>query len=82
MNINDSNLLENITNTIQTIIPNIDKNSSNNTTDTNISTEETNDELNVSINGESLDVTLKNFGIDENSDENLSNQYDELINSL
>lgn len=78
LNINDSNLLENITNTIQTIIPNIDKNSSNNTTDTNISTEETNDELNVSINGESLDVTLKNFGIDENSDENLSNQITNL----
>lgn len=81
LNIDNSNLLENITNTIQTIIPNSsisEKNNCDNSIETNISNNDTDDNLEVSINGESLDIALKNFGIDSTSDETTSSQITNL----
>ncbi len=81
LDINNSNLLENITNTIQTIIPNSsisEKNNCDTSVETNSSNDETDNDLDVTINGESLDITLKNFGIDSTSDETTSSQITNL----
>ena len=81
LDINNSNLLENITNTIQTIIPNSsisEKNNCDTSIETNSSNDETDNDLDVTINGESLDITLKNFGIDSSSDETTSSQITNL----
>lgn len=81
LDINNSNLLENITNTIQTIIPNSsisEKNNCDTSVETNSSNDETDSDLDVTINGESLDITLKNFGIDSTSDETTSSQITNL----
>lgn len=81
LDINNSNLLENITNTIQTIIPNSsisEKNNCDTSVETNSSNDETDNDLEVTINGESLDITLKNFGIDSTSDETTSSQITNL----
>ena len=81
LDINNSNLLENITNTIQTIIPNSsisEKNNCDTSVETNSSNDETDNDLDVTINGESLDITLKNFGIDSSSDETTSSQITNL----
>ena len=81
LDMNNSNLLENITNTIQTIIPNSsisEKNNCDTSVETNSSNDETDNDLDVTINGESLDITLKNFGIDSTSDETTSSQITNL----
>lgn len=81
LDINNSNLLENITNTIQTLIPNSsisEKNNCDTSVETNSSNDETDNDLDVTINGESLDITLKNFGIDSSSDETTSSQITNL----